>query len=408
MSPRVVIGVPLYNNAEHLPEALESLLMQTFRDYAVILVDDCSTDRTPKIAEHYGRKDDRVSYVRNDERLGMVVNWRKAFELARERHPEMEYFAWASDHDVWHPRWLASLVAVLDAEPEVVIAYPLSVGIDDDGNTIRGPWEFDTHGVTDRWERVSVTSAGMTAGSMVYSLFRADVLAECGVYRLVLLPDRLLMTELALHGQFRQVPEILWFRRYRQDVQASYFRQRAAFFPNGAPLYSFLPWSLVHFAVFAWSTVVRGSAPAGMGRGESMGVASRYLTMAVGFQLRRWLRHKAKAARRLILHRALPVLARPIGGERGGRIIFKAATRASDRARAAGSPAERAREIVRVAEETAGQLRRERARSSDAATTKESKKTAKAERAARKAQQEKEMKEAKKAALARNREPTQP
>ena len=41
----------------------------------------------------------------------MAGNWRRAFTLANERFKGFELFAWASDHDVWHPRWLEALVS---------------------------------------------------------------------------------------------------------------------------------------------------------------------------------------------------------------------------------------------------------------------------------------------------------
>ena len=107
--PRVILGSPLFNHAAHFREAIESVLNQTFADFALVLVDDCSTDETPQIAREYEALDSRVSYRRNDVRLGLIDNSRKAFDLARERHPEAEYFAWISDHDLWHPRWLQEL-----------------------------------------------------------------------------------------------------------------------------------------------------------------------------------------------------------------------------------------------------------------------------------------------------------
>ena len=60
----------------------------------------------------------------------------------------------------------------------------------------------------------------MSAGNMVYGLYRVDVLARAGVYRHILVPDRLLMTELAIYGQFKQVPQVLWFRRIRTNIAA--------------------------------------------------------------------------------------------------------------------------------------------------------------------------------------------
>jgi hypothetical protein len=362
LNPRVVIGVPLYNNAGHLPEALESLLMQTFPDFALVLVDDVSTDETPEIARRYEIRDERISYVRNENRLGMVRNWRRAFELARERHPEMEYFAWASDHDVWHPRWLAKVVEALDRDPEVVMAYPLSIGINDDGDVVKESWEFDTDGVPDMRRRAALVCDDMSAGDMVYSLFRADALERCGVYRPVLLPDRLLLNQLALHGQFKQVPEALWFRRFSATVKPSYARQRASFFPDGAPLYSFLPWTVQHGAAAAWSLVVEGNGPDDASRGEAVGLAAFEFRLAVSYELRRALRQRRKLLRQFVQNQALPAVTRPIGGDRAYRIIAKAGSRARDTAHDTDrDAAARARELVRMASETAAQLRRERA-----------------------------------------------
>ena len=124
-SPRAIIGAPVFNHEGEFREAIESILSQTFRDFRLVIVDDCSTDATEQIARKYAALDSRVEYLRNDRRVGMIANWRRAFEAGVERWPDAEYFAWASDHDVWHPRWLASLVRELDANPAAVLAYPL-------------------------------------------------------------------------------------------------------------------------------------------------------------------------------------------------------------------------------------------------------------------------------------------
>ena len=63
--PRVIIGSPLFNHAKDFREAIESILSQTFTDFALVLVDDCSTDETPAIAREYEALDSRVSYHRN-------------------------------------------------------------------------------------------------------------------------------------------------------------------------------------------------------------------------------------------------------------------------------------------------------------------------------------------------------
>src|SRR3954469_22622935 len=101
-SPRVVIGAILFNHGAELREALESVLAQTYEDFALLLVDDQSTDDTPAIAREYQSLDPRVTYIVNTERLGMIGNSVRVFELAREKFPDPDYSAGSSDHAWWH------------------------------------------------------------------------------------------------------------------------------------------------------------------------------------------------------------------------------------------------------------------------------------------------------------------
>lgn len=245
-----VFGLTTYNGQEHLAEAIESLLGQSRDDLAIVIVDDASGDSTGEIARRYAAFDPRVSYDRNDRQLGLVRNWRRALRLAVERFPDAPYFAWASDHDVWHPRWLESTAAELDAHPEAVLAYPLGVRIDGAGSeypTRERP--FGTEGVVDPVERVRRTARDMTAaGEMIYGLMRRESLLRAGEYPLVVLADRLQLLRLAAEGEFRQVDRRLWYRRYRAGVTMTNSRQRAASFPGGAPLVAYVPWPVTHAA----------------------------------------------------------------------------------------------------------------------------------------------------------------
>ena len=276
--PRAVFGIPAYENAEHLTEALESLLSQERADFAIVVADDSASAAPGEIVARYAQRDPRIVYRRNPERLGMVANWRAAFELAREQFPAMEFFAWGSDHDVWHPRWLGELVDALDADPEAVVAYPHSLRNDGEGRVLRAPWSFDTHDAGTPAERLSRTVEGMSAGNMVYGLYRADALARAGVFRSVLAPDRLLLTELAVHGRFVQVPDVLWYRRFAKQVSNE--RQRATLFAGDPPAHSRLPWWMTHSAVFAWHVAVRGSAAPAIGRRDAAALALRHAALS--------------------------------------------------------------------------------------------------------------------------------
>jgi glycosyltransferase involved in cell wall biosynthesis len=327
--PRAVFGLPAYNGERHLAEAIESLLGQTDRDLAVIVVDDCSTDDTREIALRYAAFDRRVVYERNATRLGMVRNWRRAFELASTRHPEASYFAWASDHDVWHPRWLERLAAALESDPDTVLAYPYGAAIGTMGEPLPPrPRRFETVAISNRRQRLLAAIPGASAGWAVYGLFCVDALRECGPYRAVVAPDRLLIGEISLRGRIRMIDHPLWLRRYRPGETTSHARQRRTLFGRERPpLYSYLPWWLPHACVFFWTLGVRKPRSAEIGRREGITIALQYAMHAWSFAskdllLRRWrassTRKVARSTRKVLRRRF----------RKGGRFYRTVSTRA--------------------------------------------------------------------------------
>jgi glycosyltransferase involved in cell wall biosynthesis len=185
--PRVVLGMTLYNNARHLPEAAASILGQTYRDFALVMLDDASSDDTATVARSLasdggeggeGGVGPSVHVLRHTERQGMVPTWREVFERATAMYPAAEYFAWVSDHDVWAPTWLETLVGRLDVHQKTVMMYPAVSRIDDAGQVVdKTPRSFDTAGlnsVADRWERFCWEGFG--SGDMVYGLMRVAAL----------------------------------------------------------------------------------------------------------------------------------------------------------------------------------------------------------------------------------------
>jgi hypothetical protein len=132
---------------------------------------------------------------------------------------------------------------------------------------------------------------------MVYGLFRAEALQQAGVFRRLLAPDRLLLAELTVLGEFRQVPEVLWERRFRGIHSTN--RHRRGSFPDGAPLYTYAPPSVQHVAAAFGAYVVRGQAKPAVGRARGLGFVAR-LTGAVTSNLvrRRTNRLRKRLARR--------------------------------------------------------------------------------------------------------------
>ncbi len=300
-----VVGMPLYGDAAHASEALEALLAQSCEPALIVVVDDGggARDHLDGLLAH-----SRVRYIRNDERLGLVENWRRTFRQARELHPGAEYFAWASDHDVCHPRWLEFLSDALTREPEAVLAVP-DFAILDSARRVRVKRRrFDTSGERSPTRRLTSAYWGMAPGYAVYGLYRAAALERAGVFPAVLFPDRLLLAELSVLGPFVRVAEVLWYRR--KIGRFSLQRQRRSLFGAQVPAHAWLPWWLVHIVVFARAAVGGGlcsSHRAGVRAGI---VHARVCTAWAARRFKRRIRRRVKALPAALAHWTLRAVRR--------------------------------------------------------------------------------------------------
>ncbi|MGH2351068.1 MAG: glycosyltransferase family 2 protein [Chloroflexota bacterium] len=122
--------IPAYNRSVYLRQAIESVLAQTYRDFELLVVDDCSTDDTAAVATTAAAHDPRVRYVRNPHNLGMVGNWNRCLDLARG-----EYVGILHHDDAYLPTMLEATVGVLDAHP-AGFAYGVAEEVDDAGRPV--------------------------------------------------------------------------------------------------------------------------------------------------------------------------------------------------------------------------------------------------------------------------------
>src|SRR3712207_6191103 len=111
-SPKVSIGLPVYNGEKFIREAIDSILNQTFEDFELIISDNASTDETAAICQTYAAQDRRVRYFRNLENIGAAGNHNRVFEAASGK-----YFKWAAHDDLCGPNFVAECVNVLDRDP---------------------------------------------------------------------------------------------------------------------------------------------------------------------------------------------------------------------------------------------------------------------------------------------------
>ena len=101
MNDLISIVLPVYNGAKYLRESIDSVLAQTYTNWELLIVDDCSRDETPEIAQEYARKDARIHYYRNEQNLRLPRNLNKGFSLTRG-----SYLTWTSDDNRYRPNAL--------------------------------------------------------------------------------------------------------------------------------------------------------------------------------------------------------------------------------------------------------------------------------------------------------------
>ena len=117
-SPKVSIGVPVYNGEGYVKGAIDSLLAQTFDDFELIISDNASTDNTEQICRDYAERDPRIRYIRQSENIGPGANFKFVLDQAVGR-----YFMWAAADDRREPCFLEMTVRVLEEDPRVGLAF---------------------------------------------------------------------------------------------------------------------------------------------------------------------------------------------------------------------------------------------------------------------------------------------
>jgi len=206
---RVGIGLPVYNGERYLEEAIRSLLVQTYTNFELVIVDNASTDRTEEIGRAYQAQDSRVRYHRNPVNLGAAPNFNRAFRLSRG-----DYFKWTADDDLYLPGYLGACVAALDRDPTVVLAHAEADIIDREGRRVaHHAYEVPETSSLDPNRRFQALVLEGHKCLDVFGLVRREVLEQTPLIASYIGSDRELLAELGLHGRFYHVPERLFLSR---------------------------------------------------------------------------------------------------------------------------------------------------------------------------------------------------
>ena len=120
--PAVTVGIPVYNAAKFLREALDDICNQSLRDIEILVSDNASTDATPAILAEYASRDKRIVVTRQSRNIGPEGNYTVLLEMARA-----PYFMWRAYDDLSDTRYIEALCALLSSRPDCALAAPTVV-----------------------------------------------------------------------------------------------------------------------------------------------------------------------------------------------------------------------------------------------------------------------------------------
>ena len=206
-TPRLSIGLPVYNGGRYLAKALDSLLGQSYQDFEIIIADNASTDDTSELCRDYESRDQRIRYFRQPRNIGSSPNHNFVVEVARGG-----LFKWASYDDLYGRELLERCVEALDEHPEVVLAHSWTANIDESDTVFAAPeYALATDGATapERFRSILFGSGG----DDIYAVMRTSTLRRVLPQDSYHHAEHPIVAALSLHGPFHLVSDWLYFRR---------------------------------------------------------------------------------------------------------------------------------------------------------------------------------------------------
>ncbi len=205
--PRVSVLMTTYNGARTIGESIASVLAQSFADFELVVVDDCSTDATPALLAAIA--DPRIRVIRNARNLGIVGARNAGFAACAA-----EYVAALDHDDLASPTRLARQVALLDAEPSVVLVGTQVRELAPDGRLIHASYGSGNTPVVMRWQLHLRNPYSYSA-----MMFRTDAVRRLESFMrepAVYADDYDLYLRLARVGEVALLPEVLCTYRNHQ------------------------------------------------------------------------------------------------------------------------------------------------------------------------------------------------
>ncbi|HEX8038542.1 MAG TPA: glycosyltransferase, partial [Chryseosolibacter sp.] len=194
VGPRVTVLMPVYNGERHLREAIDSILIQTFKPFELLIIDDGSTDRSASIIASY--RDPRIRCIRNERNLGITAALNKGIALA-----SCELIARMDADDISHPQRLQKQFGYMKRNPRCALLSTWARVVSEDNQFIR----------LERY-RSNFYYYNLTFECWIYHptvMFRKAAVQQIGMYRMPYSEDYDLFWRMSTSFLIGNLPEAL-------------------------------------------------------------------------------------------------------------------------------------------------------------------------------------------------------
>lgn len=280
----VSIGLPVYNGAQSLERAVESVLAQDYGNIELMISDNASGDATEQICRHYAQCDQRVRYHRQPENIGQIGNFVHVLDLARGA-----YFKWLGDDDWLMPTYVSRCVQVLAEDERLILVTTQQGHVDHNGQTETASYT-DQRLRSDRpverfVEMLRLLNESYLLIDPLYSMMRRSQVAAMPRFSM-LYEDEVYAARLALAGPFGHLPEVLSYRSFKPFGRLS----------QSALRYEVPPWHARAATVLQSRELLRCLAEADLDPGERREAQ----TAVAGMYFRRHAKTAVRRSRKLL------------------------------------------------------------------------------------------------------------
>lgn len=291
-APKISVVIPVYNSARYLPECLDSILAQDFRDFEILISDDGSTDDSLDIIKSYAAKDNRIRWWQNPVNLGLTRNHNYCL-----RQAEGDFIKFVHQDDkLLHPSVLGRMVNLLEQDESVSLVGTGSELIDAESRVLEVRNNFVTSGTYDGMDTIVKCLAANQnlIGEPTAVLFRHHHSGRGFDERYRQIVDLEFWFHLLEQGRFAYLAEPLFaYRVHEQQATATHHRTKVAKDENLQLFtdYQHKPWLKEHATRQMWFRQIYDLRKKYGARGRQV-AAPAMAKLKPSWYALFWLRHK--------------------------------------------------------------------------------------------------------------------